>query len=138
MKVKDLMKEWVTVKPDTKVSELAKILDQHLTGSALVVDGNVPVGVVTERDILRKIVTNGKSPREIEVRRIMSSPVITIDAREDLTTASDLMDNKRIRRLAVVDNGKVIGKITANIISRNFRYLWGRHIADYAHYEEHR
>lgn len=131
MKIKEVMQDWVKVGQETTITELAKILDKNLTGSALVTESGKPLGVVTERDILRKIVACGRDPNQITVRRIMSSPVITIDANEDVSTASELMDKKKIRRLVVVQNGKIVGKITTNIVSRNFRYMITRDITYY-------
>jgi len=125
------MKDWVKVGPEMKISELAKILEKNLTGSALVIESGRPLGVVTERDILKKIVASGKDPKQTTAKCIMSCPVITIDAEEDVWTASELMDKKRIRRLAVVQNGKIVGKITANIVSRNFRYVTTREFTCY-------
>ena len=138
MRVKDVMKEWVKVSHETTVTELAKTLEKHATGSALVVEGGSPLGVVTERDILRKVVAAGKDPAYVTVKRIMNSPVITIDAGEDVSKASEIMDKKMVRRLAVVSDGKIIGKITTNIVSKNIKYIIGRQLTHYRPYEEER
>lgn len=138
MRVKDVMKEWVKVSPETTVTELAKTLEKHATGSALVLKNGTPLGVVTERDILRKVVAAGKDPAYVTVKRIMNSPVITIDAGEDVSKASEIMDKKMVRRLAVVSDGKIIGKITTNIVSKNIRYIIGRELTHYRPYEEER
>ena len=81
---------------------------------------------MTERDILRKVVAKGKNVETTGVKDIMSYPLITIDANEDALEASRIMDEKRIRRLVVTENGKVVGKVTANSISRNLKYLLSR------------
>jgi len=138
LRVKDVIKEWVRVSPETTITELAKILEKHATGSALVVGNGTPMGVVTERDILRKIVAAGKDPSYVTVKRIMSSPVISIDAGEDISKASEIMDRDRVRRLAVISDGKIIGKITTNIVSKNIRYIIGRELTHYRPYEEER
>ena len=138
MRVKEVMKEWVKVGPETTVTELAKTLEKHATGSALVVDGSGPLGVVTERDILRKVVAAGEDPAYVTVKRIMNSPVITIEASEDVSNASEIMDKKMVRRLAVVSDGNIIGKITTNIVSKNIRYIIGRQLTHYRPYQEER
>lgn len=130
MKIKHVMKPWTKVHPETTVSDLASLLDRNSTGSALVMDSEKPLGIVTERDILKKIVVPAVDPREIKVRNIMSSPVVTVDSDESVSVASDLMDRNRMRRLVVVENGKVVGKITTNIVSVNYRYRIARSIAD--------
>lgn len=123
------MKDWVKIRPETTVSELANILSDHSTGSALVVEGHQPLGIVTERDILKKVVASGIDPKETKVKHIMTSPVITIDAKESVSKASDLMGKESTRRLVVVENGKVVGKITTNIVSVNYRYRLARSVA---------
>ncbi len=129
MKIRKVMRPWVKVHPESTVSELAKILDNGSTGSALVVDAKDPIGIVTERDILRKIVVLGKDPKETKVKYIMSPNVITIDVNETVSKASDVMADKGVRHIVVVENGKIAGKITTNIISLNYRYRIGRSIS---------
>jgi CBS domain-containing protein len=128
------MKPWAKIDPETTVSDLANLLDRNSTGSALVMDAGKPLGIVTERDILKKIVVPAMDPREIKVKNIMNSPVVTIDADESVSQASDLMDRNRIRRLVVVENGRVVGKITTNIVSVNYRYRIARSLSDHIPY----
>ena len=132
MKVKELMHAFTEIPSNTTVSEAARIMDQKLIGSVLIKEGSEIIGIVTERDILRKVVAKGKNTDIITAKDIMSRPLITIDANNDALEASRIMDEKRIRRIAVTENGKAIGKVTANSISRNLRYLLARKHEDYA------
>jgi CBS domain-containing protein len=130
MKVKELMQDFLEVDADMNVSRLARWLEEKHTSSALVTRNGKVVGVVTERDIVKKIVAAGKDPNASTVGQIMNAPVITIRADADILEATDMMDRKIIRRLAVVDDaGKIIGKITARNVSRSYKYILGSGIA---------
>lgn len=123
MKVKDIMHIFIKISSNASVAEAAKIMDSKLVGSLIVEELGVIKGIATERDILRKIVAKGRNAELVKVRDIMSSPLITIDADASIEEASSLMDEKRIRRLVVTEGGKIVGKITANEISRNLRFI---------------
>jgi signal-transduction protein with cAMP-binding, CBS, and nucleotidyltransferase domain len=81
-------------------------------GSIVVSDSGSFVGIVTERDLIRKIIAAGKDPSSVKLEEIMSRPLITIDAGKGLGEATSLMVEKRIRRLLVTENGKIIGIFT--------------------------
>ena len=123
MRVKEIMHHATKISFWSSVSEAARIMDERAIGSVLIEENGRVIGIMTERDILRKIVAKGKNPDKVKVKEIMNDPVITIDANEDILEASKIMDEKKIRRLIVVDNGKIVGKITANSISRNLKYM---------------
>ena len=127
MKVKDIMHHVDKVESITKVSQAARIMDQKLIGSILVEERGNVIGILTERDILRKVVAKGKDPNTLTAREIMNSPLITIDLNEDIVEASRIMDEKRIRRIIVTEKGRIVGKVTANSISRSLKYLIAAH-----------
>lgn len=132
MKVKDLMtKNFIEVSPKMNVTEVAIKMDEHATGSVIVEENKIPVGIMTERDILRKIVAKNKNANEVLVEEIMTLKLITIDIDEDVEEAARIMDENRIRRLMVTENGKMVGKITANVISRNFKYVLGSRLTEH-------
>ena len=123
MRVKEIMHHVVKISFWSSVSEAARLMDERSIGSVLIEENGRVIGIMTERDILRKIVAKGKNPDRVKVKEIMNDPVITIDANEDIFEASKIMDEKKIRRLVVVENGQIVGKITANSISRNLKYM---------------
>ena len=123
MRVKEIMHHVVKISFWSSVSEAARLMDERSIGSVLIEENGRVIGIMTERDILRKIVAKGKNPDKVKVKEIMNDPVITIDANEDILEASKIMDEKKIRRLVVVENGQIVGKITANSISRNLKYM---------------
>ena len=127
MKVKDIMHNVTKIPFDMNISEAARIMDQKSIGSVLIEENDEIIGIMTERDILRKVVAKGKNPDKLRVKEIMSHPLITIGANEDIVEASKKMDQHRIRRLVVTENGKIIGKVTANSIARNLKYALARY-----------
>jgi CBS domain-containing protein len=98
---------------DESVSSLhaAKMMEDTKVGSLIVLENGSPLGIVTDRDFAIKI-TAHSYPVDTPVRRIMSSPLISIDSNSDLWAASDLMSSSKIRTLPVIDNGTVVGIIT--------------------------
>jgi len=94
------------------VAEAARTMQKAGTTEAVVVSGSVPQGIVTERDILYKVVAAGSSPSIVRVRDIMSSPVQTIDEASSVGDAITKMSKLGIRRLAVTRDGKLVGIIT--------------------------
>ncbi|WP_202319472.1 CBS domain-containing protein [Archaeoglobus neptunius] len=116
--VKEVMTTVVcTVKMTDSVHNLAKKLVEYGVGSAVVLDNGLPVGIVTEKDLISKIVARNKVPSEVIVEEVMSQPVITINPNTSLREAARIMMKRGIRRLPVVNNsGELIGIITDNDI----------------------
>jgi CBS domain-containing protein len=81
-------------------------------GSVVVTASGKPVGIVTERDILRKVAHASLDPKSVKVGQVMSSPLITIASTASLGDAALLMLEKKIRRLLVVENNRIIGIFT--------------------------
>ncbi|MDP6139358.1 MAG: CBS domain-containing protein [Candidatus Woesearchaeota archaeon] len=123
MLVNDIMHNATKISSDTTVSEAAAMMDQKSIGSVLVEKNNKIMGIMTGGDILRKIVAKGENSDVLRVKDIMSYPIITIEANEDIEAASRKMCHNKIRRLVVTENNEIIGKITANSISRSIKYL---------------
>ncbi len=114
MQVKDVMKTQVVVaKPDANVKESAKIMTDIDIGCLVVLDNDKIVGIITERDILKKIVAEGADAEKVKIEDIMSKDVTTIDIDKTVENAAELMVEKKIKRLPVVNNGKLVGIITA-------------------------
>jgi CBS domain-containing protein len=110
-------KDYVTLSEDTLVAEAAKVMRDRDVLSILVAAGknsNEPIGIVTERDILYRVVAENKDPFKLTLRNVMSSPLITIAEEESVRDAVALMRNKNIRRLAVkkAEGNDITGIIT--------------------------
>ena len=137
MRVRELVNPILTVSADLPVSKLAYMMDKRNTGSALIEEYGKPVGIITERDILRRVVAQGKNPYVTSAKEIMSTTLYKIDHEASVVDASSMMDENNIRRLLVTEQGRIIGKITVKAISRSFRYGLGQrliHMDESAYY----
>lgn len=113
IKVQDIMtRALITVNPDTTAMQVAKMMEQGRIGAVLVKDGDNLVGIVTDRDYATKIAA-GNLSLDTAVGKIMSSPLITINQNESISAAAEMMANKKIRKLAVSDNGDIAGIVTS-------------------------
>jgi len=111
--VRDIMtKTLISVNPATTSLQIAKMMEQGGIGAVLVKENENLVGIVTDRDFATKIAANNL-PFDTPVQKIMSSPLITINHNEPISAAADMMTSKKIRKLAVSDNGNIIGLITS-------------------------
>src|SRR5437867_8142075 len=112
----------VTVSPEDTIDRAAATMRTREIGSLIVVEGGVPSGIVTERDIVTKVAAANLRPSTVHVRDIMSAPVVSIHSYEEVAEAARVMSDRKIRRLAVVDDGKLVGVIAENDIIR----MWPR------------
>ena len=103
------------------VQQAAKIMKNDGVGSVVVMKDSNPVGIMTERDFAIKVVAQGLLP-QTKIFDVMTSPVIHISAEETVLQASDIMIEKKIRKIPVFDAGKISGIITATDILRFFRF----------------
>jgi CBS domain-containing protein len=93
----------LTVAPDDTVVQAARAMIERGVGAATVIDGARVAGVVTERDVLKKIVAAGRDPVSTRVRDIMSSPALSVGVKTTVAAAAELMRKNHIRHLVVVD-----------------------------------
>ncbi len=111
--VKDIMiKALISVNPATTALQIAKMMVLGGIGAVLVKENEHLVGIVTDRDFATKIAANNL-PLDTPVEKIMSSPLITINHDVPISTAAEMMSNKKIRKLAVSDNGNIVGLVTS-------------------------
>ena len=126
MLVSDVMHACTIVDAGEAVSEVAKLMDEHLTSAVLVRKDGVITGIMTERDILRKVVAKGKDPEHISIGQVMSMPLVTISENASLLEASELMEQKGIRRLVVTVGEQIRGIVNTTTISNNMKYITAR------------
>jgi CBS domain-containing protein len=120
MKVKDLMTSSPTVvRPEDTASQAATLMKQEDCGAIPVVaDGGKLVGIVTDRDIVVRAVAAGKDPRSTPVSAVMSADPVTLSPDSDADEAEKLMAEHQVRRLPVVDNGRLVGIIVTAQLAR--------------------
>jgi len=117
--VKEVMKtNPAFVESSISVLEAAKIMKKRKIGNVIVVEKKHPVGILTESDILKKVVAEGKNVKDVQAGEVMSTPIIVIDPYVSLEEAMKTMGKCNVRRLPVIENDKLIGIITQKDISR--------------------
>ncbi len=117
--VKDIMtKEVITIEVNRSVFEAAELMSSSGVGCVVVVIKGFPVGIITERDIVRRIVAKRCSP-DIKVTEVMTKALITVDPDTSLKEAARLMSTNKIRRLPVLKNNKLVGIVAASDFVRN-------------------
>jgi CBS domain-containing protein len=113
-KVKDFMSKGVlTIDKDRTVVEAAELMAQKGVGDILVLDGEIPPGIVTERDFIRRVIAQ-RIPLDTKVSDVMTKPLITIGPEASLNVAARRMINNKIRRLPVMKKHQLIGIITVS------------------------
>jgi len=122
--VKEIVRSAIDVKQGTLVSEAVKLMAKHKVGSLLVrKDEDVllgpTAGIITEADLLEKVLCKGLSPKRIAVEDIMTTPIVTVNSQTSLDEAIELMIKKNIRRLPIEEKGKIIGIIVDRDIVRS-------------------
>ena len=101
----------VTVRPEQSIREALLLLDRHNIGALIAVEGEHPVGILSERDIVREAARNEKFFMRA-VADLMTRDVITGQPYDDLLSVAHTMTERRIRHLPVVDQGRLIGMVS--------------------------
>ena len=121
MKVKDAMHkgvEWVG--PSTPVTDLAGLMQKHDIGAIPIGENDKLIGMVTDRDIVCRGIGNGKDITKLTARDVMTPNVVWCHADEDLDDATRIMEDKKIRRLPVIDKDKrMVGMLSLGDISHS-------------------
>jgi signal-transduction protein with cAMP-binding, CBS, and nucleotidyltransferase domain len=111
--VKDVMtKALVSVDPSTTLNQISKMMEQGGMGSILVKKDGIPSGIITDRDFAIKIAAHGVS-LDTAVEKIATFPLLTINSDNSLLDAAKIMTDKKIRKLAVSEDGTIVGIITS-------------------------
>ena len=111
--VSELMtKKLVKVPAGTSAADAAKVMNERHVGSVFIEQNDCVVGIVTESDIVRKVVGENKPVHCVPVESIMSSPIISLDERRSITEAADLMQQHHTRHLGVLKSGAIVGVLS--------------------------
>jgi len=107
MRIKEIMKETLTVSPKISLKDAAEKMNNNAVGSLVVVDGNRAVGIITEKDIIGNI-----SSLKKKISEVMSKQVVSIDESENIDNAAELMAKSKIKHLPVTSEEEIVGIIT--------------------------
>ena len=100
--------------PEMTVRQAAVLMKKEGVGSLIIIENEEAVGMLTERDLLEKIVSEGRSASRTKVSTVMTQPLVTVGPKETITNAARMMATLKLRRLPVVSRGKLIGILTEN------------------------
>lgn len=106
----------LSVNSNVPAVEAAKLMENSTTGAIIVLENQIPVGIVTNKDLTIKIIAHSY-PADTPIRRIMSSPLISINPETEMNNAAELMSSNKIRKLPIIDNDEVVGIVIASDIS---------------------
>ena len=119
LKVEDVMvTDVITISYRASVKRAAQVMNKHEIGCLIVVKGNKAVGIVTERDMLKRVVARAADPKKTRVEEIMSQPLIVVEPDMELEDAVKLMFEMKIKKLSVVDKGKLVGIVSITDIAK--------------------
>lgn len=114
-----------TLKKEAKTEEAVRLLAKNQSGCVVIAEDEMPIGIITELDIVRNLTSGGKNLKE-PVSKIMSSPVTSMPTNMKLDEALKIIDTKRFRKYPVMENNKLAGLVTKNdivhAISDNLRF----------------
>ncbi|TBR22068.1 MAG: CBS domain-containing protein [Candidatus Nitrosotenuis sp.] len=118
--VKDIMtRSVISVDSSVTVNEAAKTMERAGVGAVLIMEKNVPLGIMTDRDFAIKIAAHAY-PIHTKVKQVMSSPLIHISPDDEVWIAADLMYSRKVRKLPVIDEDQLLGIVTATDLIKLF------------------
>jgi CBS domain-containing protein len=120
----------LTVSPDETVFEALRLMAIKDVGALVVMQGENLVGLISERDYARKVILRGRSSRDTLVREIMTFPVETVHPDQTIEECMDLMVNRRVRQLPVIENGQLVGLISMGDLLNYIIYMQRRMITE--------
>lgn len=119
MKAEDVMaREVVTLDENVPVKKAAEIMAQEGVSAIITTSEGKAKGILTERDILKRIVAEDKDSKKIKIKEIMSSPLVTIEPTTSLEEAAHIMFEKKIKNLPVIHENRLIGLISLQDICK--------------------
>lgn len=116
--VKDVMSSPViTVREDAPANEIAELMGKHDLGCIIVTSKRMkPVGILTERDLVERVLAKNVKPDDVTAKEVMTAPLITIEAGETISEAARTMSRLNIRRLGVIYKGQLVGLLSSKDI----------------------
>jgi len=124
LQVKDVMvSSIITIEAGATAKKAAELMDKHDIGCLIVISYGNPIGIVTERDMLQRVLLQQRDLGKTKVGNIMSAPLITCHPQADIRDAVRLMNERRIKKLPVMENGNLIGLVSLTDLTRSLAYF---------------
>jgi CBS domain-containing protein len=119
LKVEDVMvREVVTIDENSTVREAAEVMNKFEIGCLIAVKKGKAIGIITERDLLKRVVAEAKNANKTKVKDVMSSPLVVVEPNMELEEAVKLMFQMKIKKLPVVEEKRLVGLVTLTDIAR--------------------
>ena len=119
MQVREIMTtRVVSIPPDSNVKDAAALMNKHNIGSVPVVEGGAVRGILTDRDIVLRCVAEGRDASGVRVSDICSSGAVSVQPGQSLSDAVHMMASEQVRRLPVVEDGKLVGMLSLADVAR--------------------
>jgi CBS domain-containing protein len=119
LKVADVMvREVITIDENSTVKEAAEVMNKFEIGCLIAVRKGKAVGIITERDLLKRVVAEAKDVNKTRVKDVMSSPLVVVEPGMDLEEAVKLMFQMKIKKLPVVEEKRLVGLVSLTDIAR--------------------
>jgi signal-transduction protein with cAMP-binding, CBS, and nucleotidyltransferase domain len=112
-KLKEIMVEdVVTVKATSTIKEAAELMNKNEIGCLIVIDKGKPAGIITERDMLKRVINESRRPKQTTVSQVMSKPLISVQPKMQAGDAAKMMLKQKIKKLPVIENDQILGLVT--------------------------
>jgi len=119
LKVEDVMvKEVITIDENSSVKEAAEIMNKFEIGCLIAVRKGKAMGIITERDLLKRVVAEAKDVNKTKVKDVMSGPLVVVEPSLDLEEAVKLMFQMKIKKLPVIERKRLVGLVSLTDIAR--------------------
>jgi CBS domain-containing protein len=117
--IRDVMTERpITCEPSATVVEVAKLMEREDVGPIPVVESDRLVGIVTDRDLVLRVIAEGRDPKQTSVKDIISKDLVTVSPEEDLEQVLRVMAGKQVRRVPVVEGDRLVGIVAQADVAR--------------------
>ncbi len=113
-----MVQEIIKIRADATVKEAVEMMNKHGIGCLIAIKNGKPIGIMTERDILKRVIPESKNPEKAQVSEVMSTPLIAGGPDMYVEDAARLMFKKNIKKLPIMENGKLVGLLTLSDIAR--------------------
>jgi CBS domain-containing protein len=116
---KIMVKNVITARSNDSVSRVAELMNKHEIGCVIIVDNGTPVGVVTERDMIKRVVGRSNGSKKKKAAEIMSEPLIEASPEMPVGEAAKLMLKRNIKKLPIIENRQLVGLVTLTDLIRS-------------------
>lgn len=119
LKIQDVMiREVITLDENATAKEAAEIMNKFEIGSLIIVSGGKAVGILTERDLLKRVIAGARDANKTKTKEIMSTPLVAVEPNADLEEAVKQMFQMKIKKLPVIDGNRLVGLVSLTDIAR--------------------